>query len=102
MTCRVADQTYLPSRHAAVGDFDRQRRNDHAQEHAGGLTLVEAKAAQTAAASLFDGARRVRDHLAKPSRPCDVVVAYGGDDAQTRSDARLVPWAGLHAEAWAR
>jgi hypothetical protein len=64
------------------------------------LTLVEAKSAQTASASLFAGANRVRGHLADPSRPCDVVVAYGGEEAQRRSDAKLVPWADLHEAKW--
>jgi len=71
-------------------------------EHANRLTLVEAKAAQTASASLFDGARRVRDHLSNQTRPCDVVIVYGGDEAQTRSNAKLVPWARLHEERWIR
>lgn len=70
-------------------------------EEPGRLTLVEAKAAQTPAASLFDGARRVAHHLARASRACDVVVVYGGDEAQRRSDAKLVPWAALHRERWA-
>jgi predicted AAA+ superfamily ATPase len=64
------------------------------------LTLVEAKSSQTASASLFDGANRVRGHLAQPSRPCDVVVAYGGEEAQRRSNAKLVPWAALHKSKW--
>lgn len=69
-------------------------------EHADRLTLVEAKAAQTASADLFAGARRVRDHLADPSRPCQVVVAYGGDDPQNRSSGKLLPWSRLHLEEW--
>jgi predicted AAA+ superfamily ATPase len=64
------------------------------------LTLVDAKSSQTASASLFDGANRVRGHLAEPSRPCDVVVAYGGEEAQRRSNAKLVPWAELHKSKW--
>lgn len=64
------------------------------------LRLVEAKAGRTAAPSLFTKARRVRDELAQPSRPCDVVLVYGGDEAQRRSDARLVPWTRLHEEEW--
>jgi hypothetical protein len=47
-------------------------------EHSDRLTLVEAKSAQTASASLFDGANRVWVHLDDPSCPCEVVVAYGG------------------------
>ena len=64
------------------------------------ITLVEAKSAQTASTSLFAGARRVRRHLAGDDRPCDAVVAYGGDEAQQRTDGRLVPWHELHEVAW--
>ena len=60
------------------------------------VTLVEAKSAETASSSLFDGSRRVRRHLAGASRPCDVVVVYGGGRAQRRTDGSLVPWRKLH------
>ena len=60
------------------------------------VTLVEAKSAETASASLFAGARRVRRHLDDASRACDVVVVYGGDRAQRRTDGRLTPWRKLH------
>jgi len=69
-------------------------------EHPGGLTLVEAKSAETVSASLFAGANQVRGHLSDPSRPCDVVVAYGGNEAQRRSDAKLVPWERLQESKW--
>ncbi|TDJ71072.1 MAG: ATP-binding protein [Planctomycetota bacterium] len=69
-------------------------------EHADRSTLVEAKASQTASASLFGGARRVRGHLAGASRRCDVVIAYGGHEAQSRTEGKLVPWAQLHHETW--
>jgi predicted AAA+ superfamily ATPase len=69
-------------------------------EHPERLTLVEAKSAQTASASLFDGANRVRRHLAELPRPCRVVVAYGGEEAQQRSDGELIPWSGLHEADW--
>lgn len=62
------------------------------------LTLVEAKSSQTASPSLSAGARRVVGHLDQPSRPCEAVVVYGGKEAQTRTDARLVPWSSLHEE----
>ena len=65
-------------------------------ESADRLTLVEAKSARTASSSLFAGARRVRDQLTQPSRPCDAVIVYAGDEAQRRSDARLLPWTRLH------
>ena len=67
-------------------------------ESQGGVTLVEAKSSQTASSSLFAGARRVRRHLADDGRPCDVVVVYGGDEAQRRTDGRLVPWDRLHEQ----
>ena len=69
-------------------------------EYADRLTLVEAKSAQTASPSLFDGANRVRRHLDDLSRPCGVVIAYGGEESQRRSDAKLISWAQLHDEKW--
>ena len=60
------------------------------------ITLIEAKSSRTASSSLFAGARRVRRHLTDADRPCEVVVAYGGDEAQERTEGRLVPWSGLH------
>lgn len=65
-------------------------------EHPSRLTLVEAKSAQTASASLFREARRVQRHFEEPPRPCSVVVAYGGDQHQERSEGGLVPWRKLH------
>jgi len=69
-------------------------------EYADRLTLVEAKSAQTASPSLFAGANRVRRHLDDPARPCDVVIAYGGEESQRRSDAKLISWTKLHDEKW--
>ena len=66
------------------------------------LTLVEAKSSQTPSSSLLDGVQRVKDHLSHPSRPCDAVVAYGGNEAQVRAHAKLVPWKRLHEEHWIR
>lgn len=68
-------------------------------QHASRLSLIEAKAAQTAAGRLFDGVRRVRDVLAEV-RPCTAIVAYGGDTRQERSDVSLIPWSQLHDEQW--
>ena len=62
-----------------------------------GLTLVEAKSSSTASSSLFDGARRVRRHFDRLSRPCDLVVVYGGEQFQQRAEARLIPWRMLRA-----
>ena len=69
-------------------------------EHPDRITVVEVKSAQTASAGLFDGANRVRRHLGTASRRCDVVVVYGGDEPQRRSDAELVPWSTLHQARW--
>jgi len=56
------------------------------------LTLVEAKSSSTASSSLFAGARRVRRHFDRLSRPIDVAVAYGGEEYQQRAEGRLIPW----------
>lgn len=69
-------------------------------EHPDRLTIVEAKAAQTASASLFTGANRVRGLLEGSARPCDVVVVFGGDEGQRRSSGVLVPWSRLHEARW--
>lgn len=70
-------------------------------ERANRLTVVEAKAAMTASASLFDGARRVRDLLTRPKRGAEAVVVYAGDEGQSRTDAELIPWHALHERKWA-
>ena len=66
-----------------------------------GLTLVEAKPSSTASSSLFDGARRVRRHFERLSRPMDLAVAYGGDEYQQRAEGRLIPWRMLRAASLA-
>ena len=63
------------------------------------VTLVEAKATQTASSHLLGGVRRVREVLAE-SGPCTAIVAYGGDTRQDRSDVKLIPWSQLHSESW--
>ena len=65
---------------------------------ANGVTLVEAKAGATPSASMFDGARRVRRQLAARTPSCELAVVYGGEEPQTRSVGRLIPWSGLHQE----
>lgn len=64
------------------------------------LRIVEVKASETASANLFDGARRVSGHFAELGRPCEVMVAYGGEARQERSVGKLVPWSLLHGEQW--
>lgn len=70
-------------------------------ERGGSATVVEAKSAQTASASLFDTARRAHERIAEPGRRADTVVVYGGDEPQSRSDAELIPWSSLHERTWA-
>ena len=60
------------------------------------ITLVEAKSSHTPSSNLFDDAARVGRHLAGSSIPCDVVVAYGGEQSQDRSAGRLIPWTNIH------
>ncbi|MDE0658360.1 MAG: ATP-binding protein [Gammaproteobacteria bacterium] len=62
-----------------------------------GVTLIEAKSAQTPSSSLFDGARRIRSHLDDVGTPSEMVVVYGGDEYRRNSDgSRLVPWREIH------
>lgn len=69
-------------------------------ERAGAITIVEAKAAQTASSALFAGARRVRETLTASGRTSDAVVIYGGDESQARSDVSLMAWSAMHERAW--
>ena len=68
-------------------------------ERAEDTTLVEARSAATPSPSLFSSARRVRGHLANHPHPCEIAVAYGGDEFQQHSDGRLVPWRMLRMAA---
>ena len=65
-----------------------------------GLTLVEAKSAETASSSLFDGTQRVRRHLARSAVRCSTVVVYGGEQFQSRGTDSLLPWRELHEFDW--
>ena len=67
-----------------------------------GVTLIEAKSAQTPSSSLFDEAQRVRRQLADSAVACDVAAVYGGEESQQRESGRLIPWRRLHeSDAWA-
>jgi len=68
-------------------------------ERADRLTLLEAKAAQTATSGMFDGVRRVRNVLAE-IRPCGAFLVYGGDSPQKRRDAELLSWDSVHRRDW--
>ena len=83
--------------------FYRDRNGAEADlivEHPTGIMLVEAKSAETASSSLFDGSKRVRRHLTRSTGSCSVVVVYGGDQLQRRGADSLVPWRVLHELDW--
>ncbi len=63
------------------------------------LILLEAKSAETPSKSLFAGAQRVRRHFQDSPRPCDVAVAYGGEEFQQHTDGQLIPWRMLRTAA---
>lgn len=69
-------------------------------EHADRLTVIEAKAAATASADIFDGSRRVRAHLAAEASTVESLVVCGGAEGQRRTDMTLLPWTTLHTRSW--
>lgn len=69
-------------------------------ERPSGITLIEAKSAETASTRLLDGAKRVRRQLAQATGQCSVVIVYGGDQPQRRGTDWLVPWRELHQFDW--
>lgn len=63
------------------------------------VVLVEAKSGATASADMLDVVRKVRS--AFPARnPPEVILVYGGESKQTRSDAMVFPWAAIHDRQW--
>lgn len=64
-----------------------------------GLTLVEAKAGQTASSEMFETPRRVKGILESLGK-VDAVVVFGGDVPQRRSDVTLTPWNLIHQRSW--
>jgi predicted AAA+ superfamily ATPase len=64
-----------------------------------GVTIVEAKASQTAASNILDGLRRTQKQLGNGRY--DGVLVYGGDEDQARSVGRVLGWNRLHGVDWA-
>ena len=56
------------------------------------VTLIEAKSAATPKSSRLSVARRVRRSIVGFRPKCDLVLVYGGEAPQQRTDSRLVPW----------
>lgn len=68
-------------------------------EEGTGLTIIEARAGQTATADLIGAGRGVAALLGS-KRPCRRVVVFGGETGQQREDATIVPWDTLDQERW--
>ena len=63
------------------------------------LSVVEAKAGQTASSEMFDTVHRVRDVLEAVGE-IDALAVYGGQTAQRRSDGTLLPWREVAQRTW--
>ena len=63
------------------------------------LTVVEAKASQTATPDLVNAGRQVTEVLAGAAQ-VKRVVAFGGDSGQKRSDAEILSWNDLDQRRW--
>ncbi len=83
---------FYRDQHAAEGDL--------IVESGTGLTLVEAKAGETASSGFFESARRVRDVLQSVAK-VSAFVAFGGEARQTRKGIALMPWCTIHEHRWA-
>ena len=68
-------------------------------EQEGKITLVEAKSNATPSPGLLSSTKRVHGHLAELPQPCEVAVAYGGNEFQQHSSGQIVPWGMLPAVA---
>lgn len=64
------------------------------------LVAVEANSGTTPAADWFDGAAALGDATASATCPVKFRVVYGGDQGQTRSAGRLVPWREVPLVGW--
>ena len=63
------------------------------------LTVVEAKAGQTATQELVNAGRQVSALLTSAAKTSRVVV-FGGDAGQKRSDVEILSWNSLHQRSW--
>jgi predicted AAA+ superfamily ATPase len=63
------------------------------------LTVVEAKAGQTATQELVNAGRQVTTALTNAEKTSRVVV-FGGDAGQKRSDVEILSWNSLHQRNW--
>jgi predicted AAA+ superfamily ATPase len=68
------------------------------------VTLVEAKSGATVNDDFFRGLRSIREDLeeGRAFDAIDAAVVYGGDAAQRRADAAVVPWSAIADRDWTR
>jgi predicted AAA+ superfamily ATPase len=66
------------------------------------IRLIESKSARTINDDFFSGLRRLAESTTHERRGASVesILVYGGDEAQRRSDARVIPWGLLDRETW--
>ena len=66
------------------------------------LTAVEVKSGATIAPDFFRSLQRLRDEVSshEPHLRFDPRVVYGGEAAQHRSAATVIPWRELHEHPW--
>jgi len=67
-----------------------------------GVILVEAKSGATVLAEHYRSAAMLAESLrtGPPTSQVEVVLVYGGDELQTRSDAKVVPWDRVAEMVW--
>lgn len=61
-----------------------------------GITLIEAKSAQTPSLSLFDPPRQVRRLLRESPQSCAIAAVYGGEESVRCTQGHLISWKDLH------
>lgn len=71
-------------------------------EAARGVLLVEAKSGATVQSEHYRSAATLAAQLrdGRPASKAEAVLVYGGEEPQTRSDARVVPWSRVAEMPW--
>lgn len=72
-----------------------QAEVDLVLESPNGVLLIEAKSAVTPKRSLFANAPRVQKHFQRAGIPCEVTVAFAGNELYGLSPGTLIPWHSL-------
>ncbi len=68
-------------------------------EHADRLVVGEAKSGQTVTSDLLSPVRRVAQALGE-KRKSEMVVVFGGEERQERTDVLLLPWREINEGPW--